>query len=129
MEKSTSHRNAFVLAEMVEDSLIDTLQVAYDAATEGLKTPLFNLVRTVVEIIQQENMDSRLLTNIETLKQSESDMDAATRPMTRCQSLITPTPVDVKRHIDEIEEEHHLLQSLPQEFSETTHQSRSQRQG
>lgn len=44
MERWTSHCNAFLLAELLEDELIYALQVGYDATKNGVKTPLFNLV-------------------------------------------------------------------------------------
>lgn len=51
LEKSTLHRNALVLAELVDDKMI-TLQVGYDAAKEGVMTRLVNLVREgIVDIM------------------------------------------------------------------------------
>lgn len=54
MEMSPSHGNVFVLAGLVEDSLIEAVQLGDDATKEGLKTPLFKLVgKVTVDIIQE----------------------------------------------------------------------------
>lgn len=46
-EKSTSHCNGPVLAELVKRKLIDALHVGYDTAKQGVKNPLLNLVGEV----------------------------------------------------------------------------------
>lgn len=62
-----------MLTGLVEELLIEALHVGYDARMEWAKTPLFNLVgEFIVEISQQENMDSLLIRDIEEL--TESDM-------------------------------------------------------
>lgn len=42
------NHNAPVLAELVEEKLINLLQVGYAASKEGVKTPWFNLVERVL---------------------------------------------------------------------------------
>lgn len=76
----TTGNNASMWTKLKEDKLIRALQVGYGASKNGVKTPLFNLVReAIVDILQQGKMDSMLMGNIENLIQSERFEDAVTR--------------------------------------------------
>lgn len=55
IKRWTSYSKDLVLSVLMEEKLIEVLRVAYDAAKEGGKTPLFNPVREViVDIIHGE---------------------------------------------------------------------------
>lgn len=60
--------------------------------------------------------------NFERLIQSDRIMDEWTCPLARCRSLITPMAAHVERQINMIEEEHHLVQRLQQQFLEINYQ-------
>lgn len=71
-----SYRNAFVVAELVQQKLMDVLQVKYDAAKEGVKNPLpIALGKVIADFTEQEKMNSVPKRNIETLLQSEKFME------------------------------------------------------
>lgn len=95
-KNSTSHRNIRVLKNLLEASLIEALQVRYDAAKEDVMNHLFNLVgKVIVEIIQQRKMNSLLMWNIESLTQSCRLMNALPLQMARDKSVITPMTAHV----------------------------------
>lgn len=83
--KSTSQRKDPLLTRLVEDTIIEALQVAYEADKETVKTPLLNLVRNViVETIQQEKMGSVLMRNIEALTLSDGLLAPLARRASGC---------------------------------------------
>lgn len=80
----------------------------------------------IVDIFWQGRMDSMLMRNIEALSESYRFMDALTRRVTRCQLLISPMKVHVKRYMKTIGEEDRLAQRLQQWSLEITYQPRRQ---
>lgn len=77
IEKSTSHDIASLVAGIVEDKLIESLQVGYHTTKKGLKTLFHKLVgEVVVDIFQQGNMDTLLMRNTEAHTQPDRLMDA-----------------------------------------------------
>lgn len=124
VRKSISHCNAPVLAWFVEGKLIEAVQVGYDMAKEGVKTPLFTLVGNVIaETIQQGKMNSLLMRCIEAPTEPERLMDVLTWRVDGCQWLILPSTGHVKHHMNKIVGENGLLQRVQQKFLEITYHS------
>lgn len=79
LEMSTSHCTATMLARLVVPNRIETPLVRYNAAKEGVKTSVLDLVGEVsVNIVQRGKVNSLPLRNIEFLTQSDISMDALT---------------------------------------------------
>lgn len=110
-EKPTSHRNASVLARLVEDELIEAPQVGNDAV-KG-KTALYNLEREVsIEIREQGKIYSLLLTNSEALTKLDRLMNVLSQEVRDWQLLVTSIMAYVESHIYKNEEKHGLVQRL-----------------
>lgn len=67
-------------------------------------------------------MNSLLMSIIETLIQSDRFMDALTRAVCGCKSLMMPLSAQVKGHEEKTREEQLLALTLSLQFLETTYQ-------
>lgn len=108
---------------VVKNTLLEALQVGFDASKEEVKTSSFNPVEDViVDIVQQEKTYSLLIGNTGSLTQSGRFMEALTRRVAGCELQIPPIKADVKIHINKIAKEHCLAQSIQHQIVETIYQ-------
>lgn len=122
-ENPASHSNAPVLEGQLEDKLIDSLQVRYDATKDVLNTSLFSLPGGFhVDIAWQRKMDLFLMRSIDHPAQFEKLRDHVTQRVAEYQSLIRPMTGNVKDYIKKMEEEYWFAQRVRQEFLQITHQ-------
>lgn len=113
-----------VLIVLVEDKLIEALRVWYCAVRNGVKSSLLNLFWEVIfDIIQDEEMERLLMKISSPLSHWKDLWKNHLRPGIRCLSLIVSISPCVRCHINEIEEQCHLVESLQQEVSVATYQS------
>lgn len=123
MHRSISRRIATVLTWIMEEKLIWGLKVGYDAAKEGVRTPLFILVGEVIVDIIQKGRWKPWWWGILNPTPIWLVYAHITQPVAACQSLITPTMVLVNRHMKKIEEVNCVVQMLKQQLLEITHPS------
>lgn len=102
-KKPASHRNALVLAPLLEETLIEVLEVRYDTGKEGVDTPLLNIIgESTAAIMQQRMMNLLLVRNSEALTEWNRAIDTLMQRVAGCQSWITPMTAHVRHHINMI---------------------------
>lgn len=89
---------------------------------KGKKTRLLIWQVKIVHIVEQENMNSLLVRNIEGLTQSDRFKDVLMRRLARCPVTEKASDGAWKHANKKGEEEHHLAPRLPNQPLESTYQ-------
>lgn len=82
MEIGTTSTSKEKIKQVVEDTLINLFHVGYTAGKEGVKTPILNhLENALIHIVQQDQLDTLLIWNVDVLTESERFMEGLTKHM------------------------------------------------
>lgn len=112
-KRVTSTTTKDATTQDVEEKLTGVIQIHYSDAKEGMKDALFNLVQEVLmDNVHEGRLDTLLVKKVDTLKRSDSFMDALTQCMLSNKSLNTHVATSIKHHIEKIGEESRLQRAL-----------------
>lgn len=79
------------IAQIVEDTFVDTFHIRYVAVKEEVETPIFKYVEeALVDIVQEGKLDTLLVMNVDALTGSNSVEDAQAKCLLSNEALITP---------------------------------------